>query len=118
MFHTFTGKVGYGTRGNIKNMGNVFISPNLKKTSERIDPNGNVINPKTKQIITPVVEEYVPPATSQPTPDAPVCPVTVVNVKDDPMDIQAQIAQAEANLEKLKEAKKVKIEEMKKALEL
>jgi hypothetical protein len=29
----------------------VVISPNLIKTSERIDMNGNVIDPRTKQII-------------------------------------------------------------------
>lgn len=29
----------------------VVVSPNLIKTSERIDMNGNVIDPRTKQII-------------------------------------------------------------------
>lgn len=29
----------------------VVISPNLIKTSERIDMNGNVIDPRTKQVI-------------------------------------------------------------------
>ena len=42
-------------------MGGVIISPNIKKTSDRIDPAGNVINARTKQIITPVELEYVPP---------------------------------------------------------
>lgn len=42
-------------------MGNVYIDPNLRKTSERIDPNGNIINPRTKEIITPIIEEYVEP---------------------------------------------------------
>lgn len=44
-------------------MGNVVISPNVKKTSERIDPSGNVINARTKEIIKPVEIEYVPPVT-------------------------------------------------------
>ena len=43
-------------------MGNVIISPNIRKESVRIDPSGNVINPRTKQIITPVEPEYVAPA--------------------------------------------------------
>lgn len=42
-------------------MGGVIISPNIKRVSERIDPAGNVINPRTKQIIQPVQSEYVPP---------------------------------------------------------
>lgn len=42
-------------------MGGVYIAPNLKKTSVRIDPNGNIINPKTKAIVEPVEPEYVPP---------------------------------------------------------
>lgn len=47
-------------------MGNVIISPNIKKESVRIDPSGNIINPQTKQIIQPVQEEYVPPVVVQP----------------------------------------------------
>lgn len=42
-------------------MGNVQISPNLKKTSVRIDPMGNIINPETKEIIKPIEPEFVPP---------------------------------------------------------
>lgn len=30
---------------------NVVISPNLKKTRERINADGQVINPQTKQVI-------------------------------------------------------------------
>jgi hypothetical protein len=48
-------------------MGNVVISGNIKRTSERIDPSGNVINPRTRQIIKPVEPEYIPPA--QPIPE-------------------------------------------------
>lgn len=44
-------------------MGNVIISPNLHKKSEMIDPRGNIINPRTKQIIKAVEQEY------QPTPE-------------------------------------------------
>jgi hypothetical protein len=54
----------------------VVISPNIKKTSVRIDPSGNIINPRTKEITQPVEAEYVPPTQPiQPTPipdDSPV----------------------------------------------
>ena len=49
---------------------NTIISPNLKRTSERIDPAGNVIDIKTKQIIKPVEPEYVPPVQTT-TPELP-----------------------------------------------
>jgi len=39
---------------------NTIISPNIKKTSERIDPDGNVINPRTKQIIETAEPEFTP----------------------------------------------------------
>lgn len=42
-------------------MGKVVISPNIKKESVRIDPTGNIINAKTKQIIKPIEPEYMPP---------------------------------------------------------
>lgn len=42
-------------------MGGTFISPNIRKQSDRIDPTGNVINARTKQIIKPVEPEYVAP---------------------------------------------------------
>jgi hypothetical protein len=99
-------------------MGQVVISPNIKRTSERIDPAGNVIDPRTKQIIVPKQVEYVPPIQPISTPEAKIEPMPQPVIKDDGMSIHEQIKQAEANLEKLKEAKKVKIEQMKKELEL
>ena len=42
-------------------MGNVVIAPNIKRTSDRIDPAGNIINAKTKEIIKPIEQEYIPP---------------------------------------------------------
>lgn len=82
----------------------------------RIDPAGNVINPRTKQIVEPVVEEYVPP----------VAPVEqnfnsvahVIPQVTNPLSIQQQIDEAKANLLKLEELKKLKIAEMKAQLEL
>jgi len=41
--------------------GRVVISPNIKKVSERIDPDGNIINARTKEVIKKVEPEYVPP---------------------------------------------------------
>lgn len=41
-------------------MGGVFISPNLKKTSDRIDTSGNIIDKNSKQIISANTPEYVP----------------------------------------------------------
>jgi len=102
----------------LKIMGNVFISPNLKKTSERIDPNGNVINPKTKQIITPVTEEYVPPATPQPTPDAPQQPTTQPITKDDGLSVLQQIEATKQKLAELEELKKLKIAQKRAELEI
>jgi hypothetical protein len=32
-------------------MGKVIISPNLNKVSERVDKDGNVIDPRTKRVI-------------------------------------------------------------------
>lgn len=90
----------------------VVISPNIKRTSERIDPAGNIINPRTKQVIAPVQPEYVAP------PEAPQAPVAYVPTQNNPLSIQEQIDEAKANLAKLEELKKLKIAEMKAQLEL
>lgn len=34
----------------------VVVSPNIKKVSERVDSNGNIIDPRTKQVIKRVDE--------------------------------------------------------------
>lgn len=39
---------------------NTFISPNIKKTSEMINPNGDVIDKKTRQVIEPNIEDVIP----------------------------------------------------------
>ena len=57
---------------------NTIISPNLKRTSERIDPAGNIINARTKEIIKPVEPVYVPPETPV---EAPQAPTPIVNEK-------------------------------------
>jgi len=93
-------------------MSNVVISPNIKKVSERIDPYGNVINPRTKEII---VENKPEEVFSTPEPAK---EVKVIEIKSSPLDIQKQIDEAKENLNKLEELKKLKIAEMKAQLEL
>lgn len=101
----------------------VVISPNIKKTREYIDVNGNTVVPHTKEIIKSVNEDnYVPtpeelkgitnPQPPQPSPEAQNATVS------NPLSIQEQIDQAKENLAKLEELKKLKIAEMKAQLEL
>lgn len=92
---------------------NVIVDPNLKKVSERINPNGDIINPRTKEIITPNLPEYVEPIQTpanvlQPTPQ----PVSTT------LSIQQQIEEAKKNLAQLEELKKLKIAQMKAEIEL
>ena len=101
----------------IKNMATkVVISPNPVKTSERIDFKGNVINPRTKQVIVPKEPEYIPPPPATTPPNAPESPTTQEQPKVVEQDISAQIAQAEANLAKLKQSKEAKIAELEEQL--
>lgn len=59
---------------------NTFISPNLHRTSDRIDPSGNIIDKRTKQVIIPIKEEYVAPTTP---PEAPQASTPIVNTEND-----------------------------------
>lgn len=94
-------------------MGNVVISPNIKRTRDMIDPSGNIINPRNKQIIRPVEAEFVPPVQAvEATYIAPQAPTA------NAMSIQEQIDEAKANLAKLEELKKLKIAQMKAEIEL
>jgi len=98
-------------------MGNVVISPNIKKQSDRIDPQGNIIDKRTKQIIEPVMPEYVPPViAAQPVPEA--SPEATKSPVSNSLSIQEQIDEAKKNLAKLEELKKLKIAQMKAELEL
>jgi hypothetical protein len=102
-------------------MGKTFISQNIHKTSERIDIDGNVIDPRTKQVIMPK-EEETPQTIPQPPQTAPIQPPEATTappaspVAKDAMAIQDEIEQAKANLARLEEAKKVKIAEMEEQL--
>lgn len=93
--------------------GNIVISPNIKRVTERIDTSGNVINPATKQVIIPNIVETVSPEDMIPKP----LPVVGASTAS-PLSIQQQIDEAKANLLKLEELKKLKIAEMKAQLEL
>lgn len=95
-------------------MGNVYIDPNLRKTSERIDPDGNIINPRTKQVIQPVIQDYQEPENVVVN-QAPQKQETPISSS---LSIQEQIDQAKQNLAKLEELKKLKIAQMKAELEL
>ena len=100
-------------------MGNVLISPNIKRESVRIDPDGNIINARTKQIIQAVETPYIEPA--QAPVEAPVMPLEappqrVVQIND--LSVLDQIAQAKKHLVELEELKKLKIAEKKAELEL
>lgn len=90
---------------------NVVISPNIKRVTERIDTSGNVINPATKQVIVQNVVETVSQEDMQPKAVPSV-------ISSNPLSIQQQIDEAKANLLKLEELKKLKIEEMKTQLAL
>lgn len=93
-------------------MGNVYIDPNAVKESVRIDPQGNIINPRTKEVIVPVIEEYVATEAPKASPEPLQAPIT------SSLSIQEQIDQAKENLLKLEELKKLKIAQMKAELEL
>ena len=104
-----------------------YISPNLKKVSERIDPQGNVIDPRTKQIIQKNNQEYTPTpeelarvdTTTQPdpVPQATESPTVKATSERTLKTIKEEIAATEANLAILKIEKEQKAEEMRKELE-
>lgn len=73
-------------------MGGVQLSPNIKKTSQRIDPNGNIIDPKTKQVLIPVEQDYVPPVQVEKKPE----PVAETPKANNPLAdaIKAQVQKA------------------------
>lgn len=103
----------------------VTISPNVQRTKQMIDFEGNTIDPKTKQILEYKEKEYVPTpeqlakATGQS--NVPVegllqplqAPTAKQTVGSNAMSIQEQIEATEAKLAQLKDMKKQKIEEMK-----
>lgn len=95
------------------------ISPNIKRTSERINPNGDVINPKTKQVIAPNTQEYIPTPEEAAIVAPQVTESTTIKVNSvrTLKVIKDEIVSLEAKLAELQEEKKLKVEEMKKELE-
>lgn len=96
-------------------MGNVIISPHPVKTKQRIDFNGNVIDERTKQIITPA-EIVTPPIETPPQPV--IAPTASVSEKVEGLSILEQIEETKRKLAELEELKKSEIEKKKKELEL
>ncbi len=93
----------------------VLISPNIKKESVRINPNGDEIDPKTKQIIKKNETGYVPTAdelAGKAHPNAITLLQKPATEFSDPMSIQAEIEATEAYLATLKAKKMEKIKEM------
>jgi len=109
-------------------MGKTYIANNIKKTSDRLDRNGNIINPITKEVIksvepefTPQVQVSVPLADSTATnvpPFTPQAPITQDKPKDDGLSVLSQIEATKARLKELEELKKLKIAEKEAELEL
>lgn len=98
-------------------MGNVIISPNIVKESARINNNGDIINPKTKQIIERNESGYMP--TTEELAGIAAKPQNEPVAQDkakEPLSIQAQIEAKEKELIALKAMKKEQIEQMKKQL--
>ena len=101
----------------------VVLAARPIKTTEMIDKAGNIINPRTKQIIQPKEPDYVPPvAQQQPIAEPHQTPMIPAQqspaIQASPLDIVSQIQQAKDNLKKLDELRKLKIKELKKQAEL
>lgn len=90
-------------------MGGVYLAPNIKPTRVRINTNGDIIDPITKQVIQETEPEFVAPI--EPTPELQVFekPLVVQRQKS----IKELIADTEATLAQLKEMRKQEIERMK-----
>lgn len=106
-------------------MGNILISPNIKKESVRIDTNGNLIDARTKQIVQKNEPDYIPTkeeieAQINAVP-APAEPYTPAGIKLHPdfntgVSIAEQIKQAKEHLAALEVLKVQEIERKRKEL--
>jgi len=94
-------------------MNGVILSPNIKKESVRIDSQGNVIDPKTKQIIKPNVPDYIP---TKEEIEGLAKKQTVPQETKTNLSITEQIAEAEKRLADLKLQKQQEIARMKEEL--
>lgn len=91
-------------------MGGVYLAPNIKPTRVRINTNGDIIDPITKQVIQEIEPEFVAP--TEPTPE-PIPQIPTVIEQPRQKSIKELIADTEATLAQLKELRKQEIERMK-----
>lgn len=99
-------------------MGGVIISPNIKKESVRINTNGDVIDPRTKQIVSKNEPDYKPTreeieAQINAAPQVIEVPKPTTETK---LTISQQIEQAKAHLADLELQKQDEIKRMKEEL--
>lgn len=95
--------------------GPVVISPNLKKTSHRILPDGQIVDTQTKRVVGNVKEEEYKPPVAVEQPPVQVADPTPVILQD--KTLAEQIKQAESHLASLKLLKIEEIAKKKKELE-
>lgn len=120
MLLAFTAQIGKD-EGNLEvtiMQGKTVISSNPVKTSEMIDFNGNIIDPRTKRVIVPKEEEYLSPLVTTTPPVAQNEPVASSTVEVDGLSILDQIEATKRKLVELEELKQLKIAQKKKELEL
>jgi hypothetical protein len=81
-------------------MGRVVISPNITKTSVRIDGRGNEIDPKTKEVIKPAEVPYVPPVKLEEKPKSDVLGDRIQKMIEEKVNkiVEAKIEEALKNL--------------------
>lgn len=96
-------------------MSQVILSPNVKKESVRIDTYGNIIDPKTGEILKANVPDYVP--TKEEIEAKINMPKEPPAVLPTAKSISEQIAYAERLLAELKLKKKEEITRLKQELE-
>lgn len=87
-------------------MGNVILSPNMKKTRVQMDANGNLYDPKTKELIRANKDEpigpppdYIPHSKAERPVDAP----PEIKAKDNPIADMIKKQVQQAVLESIKE---------------
>lgn len=98
-------------------MGGVTISPNIHKEAVRINTNGDVIDPKTKQVIQPNAPDYIP-TREEIEAQINATPVEQVSrpISTETKTIAQQIEEAKAHLASLELQKQDEIKRMKEEL--
>ena len=97
-------------------MGGIQISPNIHKETVRINASGDIVDPKTKQVVKPNAPDYIP---TREEIEAQINAVPVeqvsrpISTPETKLTIKEQIIQAEKHLADLKVLRTVEIEKMK-----